>query len=102
MVRDLLHLSDLITQVIATPREANVLALLPIIEPLKIKAKSRPELLSHIDSTIKHLKMPSHQSIKYDNLLYGLQHNDLFTITCTIAIRFYEKIQVQCTDINWK
>jgi hypothetical protein len=60
VVRDLMHLSDLITQVIATSKEANVLALLPIIEPLKIKAKSRPELLSHIDSVIKHLKLPSY------------------------------------------
>lgn len=42
VVADLITLGHLITQVIGNPRAVSVLALIPIIEPLKIKSKGRP------------------------------------------------------------
>jgi hypothetical protein len=64
MVADLICLGNLITQTVPTGRQVSVLSILPIIEPLKIKSKSRPELLAHIDQVIAHLKSPAPATIQ--------------------------------------
>lgn len=79
----------LITQVISLKREADVLSLIPIAETLKVKSKSRPDILDHIDRTVNHLRFPSQNPIKYETLLHCLQQSDLFSVGCTVAIRFY-------------
>jgi len=59
------------------------------MEILKVKSKSKPELIAHIDLTVDHLKNPKQNTVKYDALIYGLQRSDLFVVACTVGIRFF-------------
>lgn len=88
-VSDLIHMGQLITQVISTKRSSEVLALVSITESLKVKSKSRPDILEHIEQTVNHLKFPVEKAIRYETLLHALQQSDLFAVGSTVAVRFY-------------
>jgi hypothetical protein len=86
---DIINIGHLITQTIQQKRESDVLSLIPITESLKVKSKSRPDILEHIEQTVNHLRFPTQNQIKYETLLHSLQTSDLFSVGCTVGIRFY-------------
>jgi hypothetical protein len=61
----LINFGDIITQVIFTKRESDALSITSMMEILKVKSKSRTDLVAHTDIIIEHLKNPKENPIKY-------------------------------------
>jgi hypothetical protein len=101
-IEDVIGLGNLITQVLYTPKDINATAVISVMEILKIKGKQCTPLMNHIDQTMSMFTKPTERPIKYETLLLALQKSELFVVGCTVAIRFFEKLEGNSSEIDWK
>jgi len=101
-IEDVIGLGNLITQVLYTPKDINATAVISVMEILKIKGKQYTQLMAHLDQIMPMLAKPTERSIKYETLLLALQKSELFVIGCTVAIRFFEKLEGNSSEMDWK
>lgn len=107
-VQDLVHLTQVIPQIVESKRHANAMMILSQMEILKAKAKGEEELKTSIDKAIEHLRRPMREPLKSGLVVDLLRKNDLFSTGCMIAIRLFAEIatstntkdMLECIGIN--
>lgn len=91
-VQDLVHLTQIIPQIVESKKQANAMMILSQMEILKAKAKGEEELKTSIDKAIEHLRRPVREPLKAGLVVDLLRKNELFSTGCMIAIRLFAEI----------
>lgn len=62
------------------------------MEILRARVRQCPALLEPLEKAISHLQRPVASNLRFEELKYCLENGSLFTVGCTVAIRYYESI----------
>lgn len=97
----LVSLIKLIPQVVPSKACTNGLTIMSQMEILKAKSRNNTQIAARLNEAIEHVKHPKYIGINGGLLVEVLQKSQLFTVGCTVILRYFSSLKQQ-HNIDWK